>query len=431
MSRWTLGLALATAYAPQEPEADQPNVLLIVADDLGVEGLGCFGGSRYSTPHLDSLAATGVRFSNAHAIPLCTPSRIELLTGRSNVRCYTGFGILPSGASTFVGAFKAAGYRTAAAGKWQLWGPRDRAQQAGLGTHPREVGFHRWCLWQVDAIGNRYWNPTLDRDGKESVGPKDVYGPDAFRGFLQEFIAADDPRPFLAYYPMVLPHAPFKRTPLQAVGNTSTSGSQFVQMVSYMDLCVGRLIQTLDDLGLRENTLIVFVGDNGSPVQTEGVLRGAPYPGGKGQTHAAGTHVPLIVSWTGRVPAGKVCDDLVGLVDIYPTLADATGILGPEQADGRSFWPQAQGETGLPRDWLYGYFNPRPGGQKYEEQRWVLGHRFKLYGDGRLYDIERDPGEKSPLDLDDPEDFDTTAREATAQLQAALDSMPRTLAKKK
>ena len=400
--------------------ANKPNILMILCDDVGFECFSAYGSKEYSTPRLDALAEGGIRFENCHSTPLCTPSRVNLMSGKSNVYNYFDFGVYPKGEPTFGNYFKKHGYATAVAGKWQL-------QYSNNGITPEEAGFGTYCLWNIPGTSReRYWNPSLLQDGKLLDLPKDTYGPDITTNFLIDFIKRNQENPFLAYFPMILPHNPFPVTPDSKNPNSKNSKSNFIDMVQYIDKNVGRLEDTLKELGLRENTLILFTGDNGTNASLTSELNGKQIQGGKGYTHDYGTHVPLIASWPGKLKGGQVIDDLVCFSDFFPTMVEAAGLPPKEikDGDGWSFWQQCLGKPGKQREWIYCYYFPRPSAKKYDnkyshyEVRFARDKRYKLYDDGKLYDTIEDVLEKKPL----PE---VTASEIRKKLQAALDSYPK------
>ena len=363
MNRSLLASCLVLFAAPFVA-ADKPNVILILCDDVGFECFSAYGSREYATPRLDALAAQGIRFDNCHSTPLCTPSRVNLMSGKSNVFNYFDFGIYPKGEPTFADYFKNHGYATAVAGKWQLL-------TAKGGITPAEAGFDTHCLWNIPGGGReRYWNPSLVKDGSLLDLPDKSYGPDITTDFLIDFIKKHKDQPFLAYFPMILPHNPFPVTPDSVDPDSTNQKSNFVDMVQYIDKNVGRLEDALEKLGLRRNTMIVFTGDNGTNSLLTSELNGRQIRGGKGYTHDYGTHVPLIVNWPGHVPGGKVSDDLICFSDFFPTMVEAAGL--PEKkisdGDGWSFWPQCQGRHGKKRDWIYCYYFPRPSSAKYNDK---------------------------------------------------------------
>lgn len=400
----------ATAAVPR-----RPNLILIMADDLGYECVGANGGTSYRTPVLDKLAAGGMRFEHCYSQPLCTPSRVQLMTGLYNQRNYIRFGLLDPKATTFAHLLKNAGYATCVVGKWQLGGGLDG---------PRHFGFDEYCLWQLTVRKSRYPNPVLEQNGKVIEYSKGEYGPDIGSDYLCDFIGRNKDRPFFAYYPMILTHWPFEPTPdskdydPKAKGVLKGQGNKkyFADMVAYADKLVGKIIAKLEALGLREDTLVLFTGDNGTAVGLTSRLGDREVPGGKGSTTDGGTHVPLIASWPKTIPPGRVCHDLVDFSDMLPTLLAAARVELPKDLalDGRSFLPQLLGKPGAPRPWIYCWYARNGGPTSVEFAR---NQRYKLYADGRFFDVPADPQEKSPLDVTR---LDADARKAHELLQAAL-----------
>ena len=404
--------------------ANKPNIIMIMCDDVGFECFSAYGSKEYSTPRLDALAEGGIHFENCHSTPLCTPSRVNLMSGKSNVFNYFDFGIYPKGEPTFGNYFKKHGYATAVAGKWQL-------QYSKGCITPQEAGFDTYCLWNIPGTSReRYWNPSLLQDGKLLDLPKGAYGPDIVTNFLIDFIQKNQDNPFLAYFPMILPHNPFPVTPDSKDPNSKDSKQNFIDMVQYIDKNVGRLEDTLKELGLRENTLILFTGDNGTNAVLTSELNGRQIQGGKGYTHDYGTHVPLIASWPGKLKGGQVIDDLICFSDFFPTMVEAAGLPAKEikDGDGWSFWPQCLGKPGKPRDWIYCYYFPRPSSKKYNnkyshyEVRFARDKRYKLYDDGKLFDTIEDVLEKKPIT---DNSANKTIQSVRKKLQAALDSYPK------
>ena len=380
-----------------------PNVVLIMADDLGYEWLGCYGSDSGKTPALDGLAAVGARFNHCYSTPLCTPSRVEIMTGRYSCRNYAGFGNYPEGVMTFANILRDAGYATCAAGKWQL------------SVDPNEAGFDQYCLWrtlydsEAEKIvypkggDGRYWIPKLIKNGKPVAVTTETYGPDLCTDFICDFIEASKDRPFLVYYPMMLTHSPFLPTPLDIGRDASVQEKtrkdtkNFAGMVHYMDQLVGRIRTTLSTCGVADNTLIIFTADNGTGRSITASLQGERYEGGKGRLTDNGTRVPLIAAWpAGGVEKGVAVDELVDFTDILPTLAEAAGVAVPSSVDedGKSFLPVLRDPMVSRRAWTMSYFvDHRPA---YSLGYWVRDRRWKLYNDGRLYNMEKDPREQNP-----------------------------------
>jgi arylsulfatase A len=372
--------------------ARQPNIILILADDLGYETLGANGGESYRTPELDKLAATGARFEECYVQPLCTPTRVEIMTGQSNVRNYVRFGVIDPKQTTFAQLLKRAGYATGIAGKWQLGRENDL---------PQKMGFDESCLWQHTRRPSRYANPGLEYNGEERDFNNGEYGPDLVNDFALDFITRHKGEPFLLYYPMMLTHAPYQPTPDSADWNPQLRDERggkdpkhFADMVAYMDKLVGRVVAKVDELGLRKDTLILFVGDNGTGKGITSQFKGQPYPGGKGLVNARGMHVPLVVNWPGHVPGGQVVGDFVSSVDFLPTLCAAAGAKPQAELmrDGVSFLPQALGEKGTPREWLYTWYSQD--GSQSRKMEFARDAHYKLYRGGRFFDLTKDPYEE-------------------------------------
>lgn len=398
-------------------ETRPPNLVLIMADDLGYETIGANGGTSYRTPVLDRLAATGARFTHCYVQPLCTPTRVQLMTGQYNVRNYINFGTLNPQAVTFANLLKPAGYTTCITGKWQL------GREVDL---PKKFGFDESCLWQHTRRPPRYANPGLEYNGVEKDFENGEYGPDLVNDYALDFIARKKDVPFFLYYPMMLTHGPYQPTPdsptwdPKAKGeNVNKNDQHFGHMVEYMDKLIGKLVAKLDELKLRENTLILFVGDNGTGRGTRSMMGDRVVIGGKGMTTAAGMHVPLIANWRGRVVAGKVHADLVDSTDFVPTLLDAAGVkpVAGTKFDGRSFFPQLKSEKGQPREWIYSWYSPRQG-DDLAIREFAFNARYKLYRTGEFFDLAQDIEEKRPLRA---ESLESESAAAAKLLQSALD----------
>lgn len=405
-------LIMAAAMTPTTQGAGsdrKPNFVLIMADDLGYECVTANGGESYSTPSLDALAAGGMRFDRCHVMPLCTPTRVQLMTGIYNIRNYIDFGSIDPAAVTFGHLLKDAGYATGVFGKWQLGRDPDL---------PRRLGFDEAFLWQHTRRPPRYANPGLEDNAREIDFHNGEYGPKVVNDRVLGFIERHKDRPFFLYYPMILPHGPFQPTPdspnwdPRAIGErVNRDVKHFADMTAYMDKMIGRLVAKLDELGLREQTLVIFIGDNGTHAKVTSRFRGAPYRGGKGECTARGTHVPFIANWPGRVPAGRGNDDLIASVDFLPTLWEAAGakVPGSLQIDGRSFLPQLLGLPGTPRRSIYFWYMPRV--RNGLQCEFAMSKSYKLYTDGRFFDLDADPFEERPPKDGELSDQAMTARD--------------------
>ncbi|MEQ9407698.1 MAG: sulfatase-like hydrolase/transferase [Fuerstiella sp.] len=409
-------VALAAAVLTSAPmrAADRTNIILIMADDIGYECYGTYGGTSYPTPNIDRLAANGIRFNHCYSQPLCTPSRVKIMTGKSNVRNYAAFSILKKSERTFAHLMRDAGYRTAVAGKWQLYGAEHYKQEfRAQGVLPEDAGFERHCLWQVDKLGNRYWEPSVTIDGElKKFGP-DVYGPDVYCQFLLDRMTEYRDEPFFLYYPMVLVHSPFLPTPDSADRNSKDKQHNFGDMVTYMDKLIGRIVNRTAELGIADRTLVLVTGDNGTHKSLTSMMGDLAVQGGKGSPTDAGTRVALVGYQPGRTPKGVVSDRLVEFSDFLPTIAEASGVSIPTAHDGVSFLAELHGTEAEPREPIFIYYWPRP--ERGQPTRFARDQRWKLYGDGRLIDVQHDVFEKVPVVGHD---------EIRTKLQRVLDRMP-------
>lgn len=417
-----LALLLLLTFTSPAYAADQPpNILLIMADDVGVECLGCYGGTSYPTPRLDRLAESGTRFTHCYSMAVCHPTRITLMTGRYPFRFNARWGDFPNDVapSTIGPLMQQAGYATAVAGKWQIAQLRDNPQ------HPRQLGFEESSLFGWHE-GPRYWQPLIWQNGRIRDDVADRYGPDVYADVLIDFMEQHRDGPFFAYFPMALCHdvtddldAPVPFAPGKDRYET------YAEMMAHMDRIVGRLVDALDRLDLRDETLIIFTTDNGTTSRSiAGVRDGKLYrepvvsrrgdeeiPGGKGTLRNTGTNVPLIVNRPGHVPTGVVRNDLVDFSDFLPTLAEIASVTLPEDVpyDGHSFAACLQEDGQGPRTWAFA---------EHKGKAFVRNRRFKLYNDGRFYDVQADPKERRPIE----DDASPQARQARQRLQAAFES---------
>jgi arylsulfatase A len=349
----------------------KPNVVFILADDLGVECLSAYGGTSHKTPNIDRLAKEGMRFTKSFSHPFCSPSRGSLLTGRYpfqnglkvvlHSKKQENIYLKPSQPS-FPRQLKQHGYATQIVGKWHV-------SLEHKHNTIREFGFDHYQTWCIfDEKGEkttRFWNPYLMRDDRIIAAEiKNRYGPDVDLEVYLDFIKtnAKAKKPFLAYYSTYLPHYPWEPTPdskekTYRAPNSDHKGDPkyFPDMLAYLDKQIGSMLQTLDDLGIADNTIIIFLADNGTDT---GLINqwgeGKSIAGGKGTMTDRGTHVPLLVRWPGKIKAGSVCEDLVDFTDFLPTLCELTGAKFPEPSiHGRSFAPQLLGQPGQPREWIH------------------------------------------------------------------------------
>lgn len=437
-------LAASVLCCDAATAAERPNVVLIMADDLGYEALRSYGGKSYDSDLLDRLARQGMRFTHCYSQPVCTPSRNKIMTGRSNARNYVSFGILKPEEITFGHVMRAAGYRTCVAGKWQLTG-RGLDPEPGMGTTPQQAGFEESCMWAyvhdlppgVEHTGgwerprkpSRYWHPSIVENGAYRPTGPDDYGPDLFTNFCLDFIEAHRDEPFFVYYPMALTHDPFLPTPhsddLATADRTKSDPRYFGDMVAYTGYCVQRILTHLDELGIAEETLVLFTCDNGTHHSIVSQHATGLFPGGKGLPIDAGCHVPLFAVWKGKIEPGATSTCLVDFSDFLPTIAAATGAELPTDRvlDGQSFLPQLSGTADCGRQAVVVHYDKDPGDKKphFRRMRFALDGKWKLYDDGRLYDVVDDVNELRPLN---PADVDGQATEALPKLREALATLP-------
>ena len=406
-------LAILSAVTPNAAAKEKTNVILIMADDIGYECYGAYGGTSYPTPNIDRLAANGMRFKHCYSQPLCTPTRVKIMTGKSNAKNYAAFSVLKKTEKTFGHMLRDAGYRTAIAGKWQLYGAEHYKERfRARGSLPQDMGFERHCLWQVDKLGSRFWGPSITIDGELKKFGKDVYGPDIYCQFLIDRMTEFKDEPFFLYYPMALVHSPFLPTPDSEDRKSKDKQQNFGDMVTYMDKLIGRIVEQTAKLGIAEKTLILVTGDNGTHKSLKSKMGDVTIKGGKGLPTDAGTRVALVGYQPGTIPTG-VTNRLVEFSDFMPTIATATGVDIPQGMDGVSFLPSLQGHAAKPREPIYIYYWPRP--ERGKPLRFARTHSWKLYGDGRLFNVREDVLEQTPVDGED---------NVRKSLQSVLDRMP-------
>jgi arylsulfatase A len=405
-------LASTNGLLAAEPRAagEKPNIIFILADDLGLDGVGCYGSDTHKkqTPNIDALAKTGTRFEACYAAPLCGPSRCLLMTGRYAFR--TGGLTNQSWQSGGTGAkskdeypvarlLKENGYATCQAGKWRQ-----------VGETPRAWGFDEYLT--DNTAGGWYWRNSYIKNGETVSSDKEVYCPDVMHDFAIDFIKRNQAKPFFLYYAQHLVHLPMERTPDSKPG-TSDATALYADNLAYMDKQVGLIVKELESLKLREKTLIVFSGDNGTAALFPTTVEGKAISGHKGQMLEGGSRVPLIVNWPGVTPQGKVLKDLVDFSDLYPTFAEIAGAQMPKglAVDGRSFAPQLRGQAGQPREWIYVQLGPR---------WYVRSAGWKLTRNGALFDMKDAPYIEKPVAADTT---DSDARAAREKLQKVLDTL--------
>lgn len=383
---------------------DHPNIIFILADDYGVGEVSCYGADNYRTPNVDRLASGGIRFTHGFVTPLCGPSRAVILTGRYAFRTgatnqdSTGE-MKPSVETMMPKVLKTAGYVTAMIGKWG---------QLPLG--PADFGFDDYLTFNGSGA---YWNTqpkakNYQLNGRSVPLRDKEYLPDVMHSHLVDFLTQHREQPFYVYYSLSHVHSEILPTPDSA----PDSKDVYADNVTYMDKLVGKLVAELERLKLRDKTLLVFVGDNGTanPRSDRATIGGRRLAGAKGSMQEGGCRVPLIANWPGVAPEGRVLDDLVDASDFFASFADLAGASLPAKTviDGRSFAPQLRGEKGQPRAWAF---------SQLARNWWAREAGYKLNQSGELFDLSDAPFTEKlvPADTKDP-----AAIAARQRLAAAL-----------
>ena len=414
----------------QTAPSSKPNIIYILADDLVFAELGCNGGDAYKTPNIDALAAGGVRFTHFYTAPLCGPSRSLILTGRYAFR--TGAtnqdacaNLVRTGAKAEVmipTLLKKAGYATAMIGKWGQLSPSGS---------PAEWGFDYDLHFKGSGI---YWNSTVVKgmtpDGAVRGNPDPYtlngktlklgdkqYMPDLLHRHVVDFLEANQKQPFFLYYSMSHVHGEILPTPDSVPGKAGAKGEEraaelYRDNVVYMDKLIGKLLTELDRLKLRDNTLIVFMGDNGTAkAQSDrATIGGKRLEGEKGSMKEGGGLVPFFINWRGVASVGKVNSNVADASDLLPTFAEVAGVPVPTDRvmDGKSLVPYMKGETTVLRPWVYNQLGPN----------WYVREAgWKLNQAGELYDMKNAPFSET---LVPAESKDPAAVAARTRLAAAL-----------
>ncbi len=411
--------------------AEKPNVVFILADDLGWADLGCYGSKYHRTPNLDRLAKEGVRFTQAYAAaPVCSPTRAAILTGQHPAR----LGItdwlpgrpdrpdqklarpalvndLPADAPNLATVFKKAGYATGLIGKWHL---------GGASATPEKRGFDINIAGDSTGTALSYFAP-FGVKGRFMPGlekaPEGEYITDRLAAEAERFIEAHKDGPFFLYLPQFAPHIPLKAkadivAKYKAGGIGQQGNPNYAAMLESLDEAVGRVLKKLDDLKLTENTVVVFTSDNGGLCVLEGDLKvaatiNAPLREGKGYLYEGGIRVPLIVKWPGMAKVGHTSTVPVNSVDFLPTFDKGCELKVDSVFDGRNFVPALRDEAMMARPliWHYPHYSNQ-GGKPSGAIRIGDYKLIEFYETGRreLFDVDKDPGENQNLSEARPND---------------------------
>ena len=382
----------------------KPNIILIFADDLGIESLKPYGGHSTVTPNIDKLAENGMLFTHCFANPACSPSRAELLTGTypsdngiQHVLTYFEDNTFldPDSFKSLANQLKETGYTTAVAGKWNIsWLEKNNTVKA--------LGFDEHCLWQMyDKAGvkrSRFYQPHFrinDIIVEEEISHR--FGPDVLCDFLVDFIDRNKKNPFLIYYPSLLVHTPYIKVPENPEheslpDNLQKNGAEcFPEMVNYLDKNVGRLIDAVEKNGISHNTVIIFCADNGTHKLVTSIWgrNKIEIQGGKMTMTDRGTRVPLIVKWPEKVKSGTRCDDLVELADFLPTFCEVATAPAPgQEIRGQSFYPQLLGKKGKSKEYVHIEYKED---KLIRTKKWIYTNKDDLIRVNKLGEPENKP----------------------------------------
>ena len=448
-----LGASLAAA------DVRKPNIVFILADDLGYRELGCYGQQRIRTPNIDKLAGQGVRLLQHYSgNAVCAPSRCVLMTGKHPGHAYIrtnkatppeGQQPIPASEVTLPELLKADGYVTGAFGKWGLGGPDSSGEPLrqgvarffGYNCQSHAHSYYPSYLWDNDKRIQLNNSPAVPGHGKLASGsdPQAAdsyakfkgrdYAPDRINAQALQFIRDNRDRPFFLYYPTVIPHLalhvpdedlkPYLQQGWEDPPFTNQRGgytphltprAAYAAMITRLDRYVGNILRLLDELQLSKNTIVVFTSDNGTThlkdevdfdfFHSVGELRGL-----KGSLYEGGVRVPAIVRWPGRIAAGTKSNRVSGFEDWMPTLLELIdGAESPSDIDGVSMAPTLLGQLQIERRFLYREFPSYGGQQSIRAGKWKAIRQNMAKGDltVQLYDIENDPGEKVDLAQQEP-----------------------------
>jgi len=422
----------------------KPNVIYILADDLGYGDLSCYGQELFSTPNIDRLATTGMRFTQHYSgSTVCAPSRSSLMTGLHTGHTFIrgnksvepeGQYPIPEEIYTMAEAMQDAGYATGAFGKWGLGPPSSEGD-------PTNQGFDRFFGYNCQALAHHYY-PRHLWSNKDSVAlaenagqAKVTYAPELIQEEALAFIDDHQDEPFFMFVPNVIPHAEliaperimvkhrgeylpennYEGTddgPKYRLGpyeSQEESHAAFVAMIEVLDDQVGAIIDKVEALGLTENTLIIFTSDNGPHLEggadPDYFDSNGPLQGYKRDLYEGGIRVPMIASWPGNIAAGSESDHISAFWDVFPTLADLVGFAKPEPCDGISFLPALLGQEQAEHDYLYWEFHEKGGRQAIRKGKWK-GVRYDVFKDPdsplELYDLSKDIGENNNVSTAHP-----------------------------
>lgn len=420
-------------------EPQKPNIVYILADDLGYGDLSCYRQQRFSTPNIDKLAETGIKFTQHYSgSTVCAPSRSSLMTGQHTGHTFIrgnkewqpeGQYPLEAEAYTLAEALKEAGYATGAFGKWGLGYP-------GSEGDPNNQGFDEFFGYNCQRLAHNYYPYHLWHNQDKIVlegnrgSQTGQYAPDIIHEQALKFLENNKDKPFFMFYPTTIPHAELfapekylekhrgkydpekeydgvddgKNFRLGPYGSQPESHAAFAAMINVLDDCVGEIVSKLKELGVYENTIIIFTSDNGPHLEggadpdyfnSNGIFRGY-----KRDLYEGGIRVPMLAVWEGKIIPGTVTDHASAFWDVFPTVAEITGAKTPENMDGISFLPTLldQSDRQKQHDYLYWEFHEQGGRKALRKGEWKLVN-YNVFDPGKttteLYSIKSDPGEQN------------------------------------
>ncbi|HEY1377879.1 MAG TPA: arylsulfatase, partial [Gemmataceae bacterium] len=387
------GYLVASARAADRP----PNVVFVLADDLGYGDLGCFGQKLIKTPSIDRLAAEGVKFTQAYAgETVCAPSRAALMTGQHNGHTFVrgnkeiqpeGQVPMPADTVTVAHVMKRAGYVTGIVGKWGLGKP-DSA------SVPNKMGFDYFYGYNCQRKAHEYYPEYLWRNGDKVMLNGKQYSHDLLAEEALGFVRKNKDRPFFLYLAFTIPHQKLQVPDLGPYANESWPDNlkKLAAMITRMDRDVGRLMALLKDLGLDKKTLVVFASDNGAAYRDKLFNHSGPLRGYKRDMYEGGIRTPAIARWPGRIKPGTVSEQVWAFWDVLPTLADLTGQPVPANLDGVSILPAVLDGKPVAHPPLYWEFHERGFDQAARIDDWKAV-RHGLKKPIELYDLKADAGE--------------------------------------
>lgn len=447
LSTSILLFAACQSQQKKETEPQKPNIVYILADDLGYGDLSCYSQTKFNTPNIDNLAENGMKFTQHYSgSTVCAPSRSSLMTGQHTGHTFIrgnkevqpeGQHPLEAEANTLAEALQDAGYVTGAFGKWGLGYP-------GSEGDPNNQGFDEFFGYNCQRIGHHYYpyhmwhnQNKIMLEGNEGNQTGD-YGPEVIQKYALKFLEDNHDKPFFMYYPSIIPHAElyapeeymekyrrkflpeneykgvdsgenFRNGPY---GSQPESHAAFVAMIDYLDMQVGEIVEKLKELGVYENTLIIFTSDNGPHMEggadPDYFDSNGPLKGYKRDLYEGGIRVPMIAVWNGKIVAGSETDHISAFWDVFPTVAEISGASVPEDIDGISFLPSLLGneKNQKEHEYMYWEFHERGGRQAVRKGDWKLV-RYNVLDPKKttteLYNLSTDLGEENNVADKHPE----------------------------